>query len=77
MAGERLKAANGSVVEKRCRVILDLKIVIDELTKEYVRKHALWPADQEEEGWIAAERDNRLLLALIRSGLINSIGAKS
>jgi hypothetical protein len=67
VASQTLKDAGGDIIEKRCRVILDLKVVINELTMEYVRKHVQWPAEQEETGWIAAERDNRLLLALIRN----------
>lgn len=71
MADNEPEKENCKVIERRCRIVVDVPIRITEITRESVAKY-FTPAESEEEGitWEWAERQNRLLLMLMQDEAI-------
>jgi hypothetical protein len=61
------KKISAPLVERTCRITLDVKILVSEITRENVEDSFI-PDETEEKGltWEWAERQNRLLSMLIR-----------
>lgn len=67
MFPRKQKKISAPLVERTCRITLDVKILVSGITRENVEDSFI-PDETEEKGltWEWAERQNRLLLMLIR-----------
>lgn len=68
MADSSPGKAGYKVVEKTCRVVMDVTVRITEITRESVAEHFTPSETNEGLTWEWAERQNRFLSALIRDG---------
>jgi hypothetical protein len=61
------KIISNRLIKRTCRITLDVKVLVSEITRENVADSFV-PDESNEEGltWEWAERQNRLLLALIK-----------
>ena len=57
------------IMERVCRLTLDCKIRVSEITAEMLRKSIYWDARDQESSISHAERQSRLLHALLHNGL--------
>ena len=64
---ENTETADALLTERVCRVTLDLKIRIAEITLEKLRRSIYWDEADQESSLARADRQNRLLRALLRN----------
>lgn len=66
MADKQPETNSSKVIERRCRIVLDVPLRITEITRESVAKY--FTPDESDKGitWEWAERQNRLLLLLMK-----------
>jgi len=64
---ENTETADALLTERVCRVTLDLRIRIAEITLEKLRRSIYWDEADQEGSLALADRQNRLLRALLRN----------
>jgi hypothetical protein len=64
---EITETADALLTERVCRVTLDLRIRVSEITLEKLRRSIYWDEADQESSLARADRQNRLLRALLRS----------
>lgn len=67
MSNSKLKETDGQVIEKHYRVMLDVKVLITEITRETLRQHWQWDENNQDGMWEQGGRQNRLLSALLKN----------
>jgi hypothetical protein len=66
MADTTLTETASAPSTRRLRVTLDLTVTISDISQERVRRHFTWDKGDQESSWEQAERQQRLLLALLQ-----------
>ena len=64
---EITETADALLTERVCRVMLDLRIRVSEITLEKLRRSIYWDEADQESSLARADRQNRLLRALLRN----------
>jgi hypothetical protein len=67
VSDSKLKETDGLVIEKHYRVMLDVKVLINEITRETLRQHWQWDEKNQDGMWEQGGRQNRLLSALLKN----------
>lgn len=69
MSSLPLSDTEAPIMERVCRLTLDCKIRVGEITPEMLRKSIYWDERDQDSSQGHAERQSRLLYALLRDGL--------
>ncbi|MBA3241427.1 MAG: hypothetical protein H0T60_09420 [Acidobacteria bacterium] len=70
MSNQTLSDTEAPITERVCRLTLNCKVRVGEITPEMLRKSIYWDARDPESSMAHAERQSRLLHALLRDELV-------